>query len=269
MVRRGTSGPSWERDRVAGFGGHRTETRNTPLANPAPDVNNSSPRIGPCPVPPPATPILATARALGRCFCAAGLIVATGCTTPKRMADYRADTNQAASVARAEAGGLAIVIDPFLDAARSKEYFGIDAAAKGLLVIHVQLQNRSPDATYLVQRGAFRFLPADGKEVVQGAGSQTGAAESMAVGAAILASPALLAVAAQMVANAGNVEQNFLRKELPAKSLPPGKTLSGFLYFQAGSKPLRRGKGVLEARIPAVGGTSVTEIQIPVNYETH
>lgn len=146
--------------------------------------------------------------------------------------------------------GVAVALDPVTDPAELKTHFGTNLLDEDVLPVRVRVENRSnastvivdPDDIYVGRSGlSYRDVGAHDAGGRLGAAADTthkAAGIAVAVGAA--ASPAVSVVAAPIaVVSAGRigaakeVRRNLLEVQLHSKTLAPGESVSGFVYFPA------------------------------------
>ncbi len=165
------------------------------------------------------------------------ITLACGCSTAK-LPDYHPGATAATERTRRDAG-VEIALDPFVERQRTDQFFGIDAAHDGIGIVFVRIFNNTPDHVFLVEKKDFQLLLA-GASSGQNAGAQkvergTAGGEATAmVGAAVsgLGGLALVLAGNSMVSHATEVRRNFVGKEMPDQTLPPGQNMEGFIYFQ-------------------------------------
>ena len=97
-------------------------------------------------------------RAVRAAFSAGLMIALAGCTTIQ-LPEYHAETappgtlpTPSASSQRIERNGVIVTVDPRLDRERTEQYFGLDASAAGLVILHLRVENRTNDATFLLHK---------------------------------------------------------------------------------------------------------------------
>jgi len=165
-----------------------------------------------------------------------------GCATQK-LPDYH-PAAVASSMRTVRTGGMEIVLDPFVEAERTRNFFGINAAAEGIGVVFVRVSNATADHTFVVLKKNFQLvLP--GADAGRNPDRQTierpssGGETTYAAGAAFggLGGLAIMAAGSSMISRAEEVKRNWVVKELPDQTLPPGQSMEGFVYF----RPLPKG----------------------------
>lgn len=136
--------------------------------------------------------------------------------------------------------GLAVAVHPILDEGESRKYFGMSLAARNILAVFVVGENRDPSASFILFKEAVSLsatVPSS-RPSQEGIKSEapgealalTGAA--LALTGPILLAPLALSVAIQMLSDASVINHNFRSQEFQTKTLSPGQTATGFIYFQ-------------------------------------
>lgn len=199
-----------------------------------------------------------------------------GCATPDHLPAYSSAATPAAPgggpVKTAESEGVIVSLEPFADRARCETYFALDAPAAGIAILHLRLENRSPDTTWLLRKAQCKLvLP--GKDSSLGdantaRGTSSGEAVAM-TGAALMGlgtTPLFIAIGSHQVKQASTVQRNFTEKELRDKSLSPGQVEEGFVYYQMPKKnaPFQ---GTLQVSLVNTRNQQYNTLQIPIDYE--
>jgi len=142
----------------------------------------------------------------------------------------------------AEVGGLRLAASPLADEAGQARLFGARLAAKGILPILIVAENRSPEASFVLsgERVVLRVRatgaaipPADRNQAADPAGGQALsilAAPAMFLG--LLPGFLLLFNGSAMVSDATVVREGMAWNQLYVRTLSPGATTWGFVYFQ-------------------------------------
>lgn len=202
------------------------------------------------------------------CLLLISAILLAGCEATKIPA-YTAPANAGSSVLTAQNGGLALSVDPFLDAGRCNTYFKVNAPKQGLVIVHLRVENRSSSSTFLVRKSDFRLsMAGDGERSAADASvdHSSSAGDALALTGAALGSLPLLFIGGQLAADAEAVRQNFVTKEFLDTSLSPGRTAEGFIYYQLPKAHPKQGIVMIAAKIPATLGGTPSEFTFPVNY---
>ncbi|HZM02409.1 MAG TPA: hypothetical protein VFC44_05260 [Candidatus Saccharimonadales bacterium] len=177
-------------------------------------------------------------------LCSVVLFLA-GCTTPQSM-DYQpgisAGTERVGRTTEAE-----IAVDPFVDSARSKKFFRLDAMDAGIAILHVRIVNKTADQTLLVKKDNFHLLRTGGEVSTGNLDNGKDAAPGQIIGAIGIGS--LMGIlGATMVAHATQIQMNFTSKELGDQTLSPGQSTEGFVYFA----PVKHGEDWTRATVVQV-----------------
>ena len=185
-------------------------------------------------------------------FASLSLFVA-GCSTEK-IADYQ-PASPSANERTARASGVEVALDPFVESARTRQYFDIDAVAEGIAILHVRITNKTADQTLLVENKDFQLLP-DGGGGGLAADPKVERDPEPGVGPA---TPASVLFGNPFVGSGGfgglwsisrsskfyEIQRNFTDKEMADATLSPGQSMEGFVYF----KPVKRGADWTRASI--------------------
>lgn len=179
-------------------------------------------------------------RDFGRAtVCATMSVLLPACTTVRLSEPQQAAPS--AHAATTDQSGLVLTADPWLDRARTEEYFGIDAAAVGLVIVRLKATNQSSPDTFLLHKDNFRLALAGADLETSDSvkhRSKTGDAANLTgalllvTGPAILLSLPLMFGGAKMASNASRVQHNFVERELGNQTLSPGQVAEGFIYFK-------------------------------------
>jgi hypothetical protein len=132
-----------------------------------------------------------------------------------------------------QAQGLLLKADPFSDKERAETYFKVDPADKGIAIIHLRAENQSADATWLLTEQQMALVDNSVQSSIagnQGFRSDRTAADTMAVGSALLISPLLSFASLQLGYTQSFIEKNFVDKEWRNQTLSPGQSAEGFIY---------------------------------------
>jgi hypothetical protein len=163
-------------------------------------------------------------------------IVLTGCAT-ERIADYAPPTATHEYIA--QQSGVEVAVDPFVEPVRTEEYFGMNAVANGIAILHVRVVNKTADQTFLIEKKDFQLLSGDPGDL-RAVGSEFEHAEK--AGGALEASgfvslnPLLMLPGAAIVSRSSEIQRNFTGKEMGDQTLSPGQSMEGFIYFKLAKK---------------------------------
>jgi hypothetical protein len=87
---------------------------------------------------------------------ASSSLMLAGCTT-ERIADYQ-PASSSISERMAQASGVEVALDPFVESGRTEKYFDLDAVGNGIAILHVRIANRTADQTFLVQKTNIKLI---------------------------------------------------------------------------------------------------------------
>jgi hypothetical protein len=165
------------------------------------------------------------------------LLIAGGCST-QQLSDYRTRPVDEYRYSQVE-NGIAVIIDPLTDTADAEKYFGTDLASKGILAVMIIVKNGGATSV-LVATEKIALGQGQAGYSPKGSDSAGDTATGMAagLGASVLLPPLIvplvvfLPIASNMIANSNEMKHNFQTKELRTKTLSPGESTSGFMYFR-------------------------------------
>lgn len=144
------------------------------------------------------------------------LVAAQKVGASHRFVDYPAQSAQDYAN-KVIAKGYIIAVQPIEDANEQKTYFSANLGNRGILPVLIVVQNTSPSDTCLL----------DESEVGLGQGQEpTGKAARKT--ASELGSGGLLDLS--LVREVSDVRDSLVRRQLHSGTLPPGRSISGFVY---------------------------------------
>ena len=168
---------------------------------------------------------------------ASSSLMLAGCSTD-RITDYQP---AAASVTErtAQASGVEVAFDPFVESKRTEKFFDINATAEGIAILHVRVVNNTSNQTFLVEKKNFLLVPA-GASSGQNADGQTierstSGGQAVAITGAVVGSfggMAIMFVGGSMISHSMEIQRNFVGKEMPDQTLAPGENMEGFIYYR-------------------------------------
>ena len=207
-------------------------------------------------------------NAVAACSLTALLGMICGCESVQPEPPYH-PTGPTSTMRTGIDAGVEINLDPFVEASRTLPYFGLDAAADGIGIVFVRISNRSPDQTFLIEKSDFQLVPAGGVSGqtadTTGIKRGTGGYEAEAWLEGTMGAMSGLAswqFAVANIAHEKEVQRNFLDKELPDQTLPPGQSMEGFIYFS----PVRKHSAWIRGTAVNIGITNITTHQ-PVSIK--
>lgn len=135
---------------------------------------------------------------------------------------------------------MEITLDPFVEPQRTRQFFGINAAAEGIGIVFARISNSTPSQTFLIEKRNFQLVPAGASSAQQAAtnsiergiqGGQGIALVGLATSGGLLGG-VLLGVGGNMISHSLQIQQNFIEKEMPDQTLAPGQIMEGFIYYR-------------------------------------
>ena len=194
-------------------------------------------------------------------------LLAAGCAS-QRYPEYT--PAPITSTTRPEtARDVEISLQPLSDPAESRKYFGLAPGDQGIGIVLARLNNNSTNATYLVEKNMFKIL-LSGASAEQGAHTNkidtgTAGGEATAMIGAAVGGMALLFAGGSMISHDTEVRRNLVSKELPDRTLAPGQSMSGFIFFQPVPKKSDWAAGaVVNVKLSATGGGDALSRSIPL-----
>jgi hypothetical protein len=153
--------------------------------------------------------------------------------------------------------GLIMGVQPVEDLKEQKTYFNTELTPKGFVPVFVVIENRSSEDSFLFDKTKLSYGNPAGS--TPDARSQAG--EAVAVISLGAVSIAGMFVALKLIANASQVQQNILKKEMQSKTLSPGTSVHGFLYIPAAKKGERE-KIHLQVPVTRVGANETVVLNL-------
>lgn len=147
----------------------------------------------------------------------------------------------------AEKAGLVIGALPVDDSKDQMTYFNVELTGRGYVPLYIVLENKSSGDSFLFDKTAITL----GWVAATGAGptERSKAGEVMAGLGGPNGNLIMGLVGEKLIANAADVQQNFLKKEVESKTLSPGTSVHGFLYAPLPKEGL---KGKIDVQIPVI-----------------
>ena len=211
---------------------------------------------------------------------ASSVLMLAGCSTMK-VAPLTAD-GAASYTPHEEKHGLVVAIHPMTDKREIEDMFKVNLLEKGLLPILVVAENQSPDASFIVAQNKVAVLNAatgvsslsQRKKVTSDAGEAMQASGAVMVSLGGFVLPLLLiglpieCVGMQHASDASVIEYNLGDKEFYSRTLGPGETARGFVYFQLPNESPAAGDYHLVAEVKNSGTGESTTFDLPANLNT-
>ena len=110
-------------------------------------------------------------------------------------------------------------------------YFHAALTAKGFLPVFIVIENNSTEDSFLFDKTSLTFGSTPE--------SRSKAGEGIGLVSAVAISPVGMLVAAKLISNASQVQENLLKKEVQSRTLSPGTSTHGFLFAPVPKKGFR------------------------------
>lgn len=184
----------------------------------------------------------------------------SGCSTA-RIADYQ-PRSRSVTERIVEQSGVEIGLDPFVETDRTEEYFALDATAEGIAILHVRITNKTSDRTFLVEKKNVQLLPSGSPQGPTGSDKkiERSKAQTAETISTIGTVTGLAFVMAGMVltSKSSEIQRNLTSKEMADATLPPGRSMEGFIYFS----PVEKGKDWTRGTAARIGLTDTEAQQV-------
>jgi len=214
-------------------------------------------------------------RFVGMAF---GLSVVAGCGT-LQLPDYPTRST-AAHQYHAVGDELALSVHPLVTSREVKKYFGTNLLGKGILPVHFVVENRGATSSFVVADENFslrdseadvREGTADGEDprVGRSAASSGATVAVMSTALVILPVAYLVAVFPVMDAMSDNAEvkRNFVAKQFRIKTISPGESARGFLYFRLPKKRDSPDEWIVRAEIADTGDETRERLDVEFSWK--
>jgi len=136
--------------------------------------------------------------------------------------------------------GLHISAQAMTDKAELNKYFGTDLSVHNVVPIHLIAENKNLSTSFIIAKDKMSFRHRSTTDSLTTGGRVDGKSvkgEVLTIGGAVslvavpILAPALIFSGFKEISNAAVVKHNFAAKELQARTLSPGKSIDGFVYF--------------------------------------
>lgn len=192
-------------------------------------------------------------------------VLVCGCTTTRRLPEYPSQSLNSEDSIETEAG-LRVGARPMSAPAELNQYFGTDLVVAGVLPVYVRVENHSEGATYVVRPDNFA-LHSRASEIPAGADfdarRRDSGDETTRTGIVAFSVPLIVAGNA-MVSRSSEVQRNFEMKELMSRTVSPGQTTAGFLYFSIAQTGLPSGEFHLHLEVEQTMTGSKHAVDVPM-----
>jgi hypothetical protein len=202
-----------------------------------------------------------------------------GCGTMKTIPQYTAGPSKQAKTV--ESQGLMITVDPVLDGERADTYFKVNPANKGVGIIYLQAENKSTDATWLLNEENIHLVVSGHADDMNGQDQDVKGDYGKANGLSAAALPFLLFPGVDLIvgvplmlsgskarSDASFVQKNFVDKEWHNQTLPSGQRAQGFIYFNLEKHSPWARSATLRMDCFDVRNQQTNTITLPLTYET-
>lgn len=186
-----------------------------------------------------------------------GVTLFAGCTMQKIST---ATFSKAGTGEHQERQGLSIEVETVSDKAKLRKLFGTDNLGKGILAVHIQVDNSSDGKSFIVRPESFRLSTGTYSQIRV----NTDAGQTVAVIGSIPISFPVMIVGLSMQANASVVRNNLMRREFKSATLQRGDSVEGFLFFHVPEKQEEFGI-VLDVAVTEAGSGVPVEYQFNIN----
>ena len=168
----------------------------------------------------------------------ASILIATfafaGCAT-MRIQEYPKTPVTSYSKAMTK-NDLCIAIRPMTEKKELEQYFGTDLSALKIVPIHIVAENRSPSSSFVLSKDNMslqnnRIQSSLKQGDRTGTGDTSGGEAAVLIGS-VIGSPLLIFLGGKEISDAEVIKRNLVAKELQTRTVSPGKSVDGFVYFK-------------------------------------
>jgi len=184
--------------------------------------------------------------------------VSYGCTTMK-IPDYP-KTDVASFGNALTKNDLCIAVRAITNKEDLERYFGADLSKLKILPVYVVADNKSVSTSFLLSKDHILLQhKKTGDNVQKGAapatGHSTGGEVAAVIGTATLSLP-LLFVGLKAISDATVVKQNLAAKALQTRTVSPGKSVDGFVYFTLPKETIPLAEWSISVHVKELGSDS-------------
>jgi len=143
--------------------------------------------------------------------------------------------------------GLTVSVRPLVDGNESRKYFGTDLTSKNILAIFISLENKSNKRIYIIPKKSITFKYHDSATKAKNATNSPGdsdAGEALAT-AGVIVSPLLMGAGLTIAGDQTVINHAFKSNEYQNRTLSPGNSAQGFLYFKWPNEFINHKSGIL------------------------
>jgi hypothetical protein len=130
-----------------------------------------------------------------------------------------------------------MAVRPLLDDEETRRYFGESLLSEGIVAVYVLSANQSASSSFRVPKtgmslvaGVPKILSSEDKL------QSSAAADAMVISGAVLLSPLVAGIGVKLLSDASVINHSIRAQEFLTKTLSPGQTAGGFIYFQLPDK---------------------------------
>lgn len=179
------------------------------------------------------------------------ITLSTGCYT-MQLPDYEARSSSSYKHVRTQ-NKLTLAINPLTDKQEIENYFGMDLLSANIFPVLVVAENNNPVSSFITSKDRV-FLrnkneQGDSKRADLKGASSASSGEALAIVGAVAVAPVLMFAGGKMISDSEVIKHNLAVKELQIRTISPGKSIQGFVYFQVPkeAQPLRDWTIIVEA----------------------
>jgi hypothetical protein len=133
--------------------------------------------------------------------------------------------------------GLAMAVRPLLDDEESRRYFGKSLLSEGIVAVYVLSENQSASSSFRVPKSGMSLVAGVPKILSSEDKIQSSAAaDALVISGAVLLSPLVAGIGVKLLSDASVINHSIRTQEFLTKTLSPGQTAGGFIYFQLPDK---------------------------------
>ena len=191
-----------------------------------------------------------------------------GCT-PMQLAQYQARDLGTYNHLKSN-NGLQVVVHPITDKDEQDKYFGTHLTDKGVLAVYVRAENHNPMNSFVLSGDKIALVNLSSKESLEKANKEDAADPAVgrtlaqvsviAIWFSALILVPLAAVAAgvgsQMAVNAAMVQYGVASSELFTRTVSPGKSVDGFVFFKIPDKKINPNEFLLSVQAIELGASA-------------
>jgi hypothetical protein len=167
------------------------------------------------------------------------VLLASGCSTMD-VSRATAPPPVSSKAQTQEQSGLRLTVDPFMDKATAKLYFGVGGLPPELMVLHLKVENTSTNSAWVMRRKDMQMfagnMPRGASSGLDKNGQFTAGATVAVVGVASGLVLPLIMLGNLIATDATVVEHNFIAREWLDTTIYPGGAREGFIYFKLDPK---------------------------------